>query len=57
MERFPKHRFVGTCLVHGIRETVNFRPASRDGEKFTRFLILNIIKKTANFNRDYREAC
>jgi len=57
MERFPEYRFVDTCLVHGIRVTVNFRPTSRGGEKFTHFLILNIIKKTANFNRDYHEAC
>ena len=55
----------GICK-HPLRETypmdrvpwvVNFGTLSVDLERFTRFLIMNVLGETPKLNRDYLEAC
>jgi hypothetical protein len=45
VECFSTPPAVGACPVHGIRETVNFCALLVGPERFTNFLIMNVLEK------------
>jgi hypothetical protein len=45
VEHFSKHAVTDTCPVYSTRETVDFLALLGRCERFTSFLIMNILKK------------
>jgi len=52
-----KHLVREAYPVNCVSWIVNFGPPSAGLERFTRFLIMNVLGETAKLNRDYLEAC
>ena len=52
-----KHPVREAYPVNHVSWFVNFGALSADLERFTRFLIMNVLGETAKSNQDYLEAC
>jgi hypothetical protein len=57
IEGICKHLVRETYPVDHVSWVVNFGALSVGLERFTYFLIMNVLGETAKLNRDYLEAC
>ena len=52
-----KHPVREKWPVNCVSRVVGFGALARGLERFTRFLIMNVLGETAKLNQDYLEAC